>query len=167
VPVNVVLQALKTILDGLVLPGDAGALEAYITPPDPRDDPPPAVYLWSSRGIETRQALPRSQTPGAITTSGWKEIEHTVDAYLTWFGESQSAGADSSFPLAVDGIMAALRTGPSPLYTSDPATGVRSDLVDIGERISYTMVPMRSMQDQRWLRYDCMFNIRVLEFFQA
>jgi hypothetical protein len=172
-PVTVVLTALKAILDGLVLPGGCGALDAYITPPNPRDAPPPAIYLWSARGPEKRQSLPRNQTSTPVTSpigpsqAGWKEIRHSVDAYLTWFGQADQPDADTNFPRAIDGIMMALRTGPSPLYTSDPATGVQSDLVNIGEEMTYQMVPPRAAASQRLLRYDCLITIQCTEFFQA
>jgi hypothetical protein len=167
-PVNTVHRALLEILDGLILPGTTGTLAAFITPPDPRDDPPPAIYLWASRGSERRQALPRGNTPGAGSLAGWKEIDHIVEGYLTWFGEDTDPDADTNFPAVLDAVMFALRTsGQSPLYTSDPLTGLQSDLVDIGERIEYELVPPRSTANQRYLRYDALLTIHVLEFFQA
>lgn len=172
-PVNVVLQALKGILNGLVLPGGSGTLEAFISPPNPRAEAPPAIYIWASRGPESRQALPRNQTSTPVTApvtqaqAGWKELNHSVDAYLVWFGSADSPNADVNFPLAIDGVMDALRTGPSPLYTSDPETGRQSDLVDIGERMTYQLIPPRAVANQRQLRYDCLITIQVLEIFQA
>lgn len=167
-PVNTVMQSILQIVDGLILPGTAGVLEGYITPPDPRDEPPPAIYIWASNGSEHRQALPRGNTPGAGSLAGWKEIEHTVDAYLTWFGEDSDTDADTSFPAVLDAVLSALRTsGQSPLYTSDPLTGMQSDLVDIGERLDYELALPRSTASERYLRYDARITIHVLEFFQA
>lgn len=167
-PVNTVHQALLGILDGLILPGTAGTLEAFITPPDPREEPPPAIYIWGARGDERRQALPRGNTPGAGSLAGWKELDHSVDCYLTWFGEDSDSDADTSFIAVLDAVMMALRaSGKSPFYTSDPLTGYQSDLVDIGERLEYQLAPPRSTADQRYLRYDALITVRVLEFFQA
>jgi len=170
--VSVVLSTLRTMLNGVTLPGMIGTLEAFITPPDPREDPPPAAYIWSSRGRESRQSLPRNQTmvqpPGTgFAQAAFKTIDHTVDVYVTWFGEATAPDADAAFPQGLDGIMQILRTGPSPLSVTDPATGIQSELVDIGERMNYQLVPMRSVRDQRILRYDCAFTLMILEEFQA
>lgn len=163
------MQAFLEILDGLILPGTAGVLSAFITPPDPRTDAQdPAAYIWSSRGAERRQALPRGNTPGAGSLAGWKEIDHEVSIWLTWFDEDSDSDADTSFPAVLDAVLNALRTsGKSPLYTSDPLTGMQSDLVDIGERMEYELVPPRSTASERFLRYDAQITARVLEFFQA
>jgi hypothetical protein len=168
-PLNSVHTALKQILDGLVIPGTAGTLDAYIMPPDPRDEPPPAIYLYPARGPEKRQALPRNQTEGINSSqAGWKQIDHTVDGYLTWFCENDPAAqVDSAFPAVIDAVMAALREGPSPYYVTDPLTGLQSDLVDIGERMEYDAVAPRTTSAEALLRFDALITIHVLEFFQA
>lgn len=166
--VNTVLQGIYGIVNGLIVPGTAGVLEAFIMPVDPRDDPPPAIYLWSSSGDESRESLPRSGVPGTPPSfSGWKEINHRVTAYLTWFQDNSDPAADVAFPSVVDVTMQALRSSTNPLYTNDPQTGAPSDLVDIGERMTYTLVPPRAVADQRYLRCDAQIIIPVLEVFQA
>lgn len=168
-PVNTVHQAIKGILDGLVVPGKAGVLHCYITPPDPRDDPDPAIYIWPSRGNEHRQSVPRA-SPGyqASFQSGWKEIVHTIDGFLTWFGEDTDNQADSTFPAVVDLVMQALRNADDPMYAvTDPLTGQQSDLAGIGEKLSYEIGPVRATADQRYLRYDALITVTISEWFQA
>jgi hypothetical protein len=168
-PINTVHNAIKGILDGLILPGTSGTLRCYITPPDPRDDPDPAIYVWGARGPESRQSTPRA-SPGyqPLTQSGWKQIEHTIDGFLTWFGSSDARDADSNFPAVVDATMAALRNAPDPMYrVTDPLTGQQSDLTGIGERMSYELGPVRATADQRYLRYDALITIKLWEFFNA
>lgn len=168
-PVNTVHNAIKGILDNLILPGEAGTLHCFITPPDPRDDPEPAIYVWAARGPERRQSVPRA-SPGyqPLTQSGWKEIDHTVDGFLTWFGEDSQRNADSNFPAIVDATMQALRNAPDPMYAvTDPLTGQQSNLTGIGEKLEYEIGPVRATADQRYLRYDALITIHLFEFFQA
>jgi hypothetical protein len=167
-PTNTVHLALKGILDGLIVPGIAGVLRCYITPPDPRDEPDPAIYIWPARGREHRQSVPRA-SPGyqASTQSGWKELEHTVDGFLTWFGPGGDRNSDSTFPAVVDAVLMALRNADDPMYAvTDPLTGQQSDLTGIGEKLDYEIGPVRSTADQRYLRYDALITISVCEFLQ-
>jgi hypothetical protein len=169
VPVNTVHQFLKSVLDGLIIPGEAGTLAAFISPPAVRDEPPPAIYLWSARGGEKRQSLPRAGT-GYLpaTQSGWKQIDHTVEGYLTWFGDNSDSQADVSFPAVIDCVMQALRSTTDPVYKAiDALTGQQSELFATGERMNYEMVPPRATADQRYFRYDALITINVSEAFQA
>jgi hypothetical protein len=168
-PVNTVHLAIKSILDGLIVPGKAGVLHCYITPVDPREDPDPAIYIWPSRGHEHRQSVPRA-SPGyqPATQSGWKEIEHTIDGFLTWFGEDSDSQADSTFPAVVDAVLQALRNADDPMYAvTDPLTGQQSDLAGIGEKLEYEIGPVRTVADQRYLRYDALITIQFCEWFQS
>lgn len=162
-PLNTVQAYLKGLLDGLAIPGNVGNLEAYITPPDPRDDPPPAAYIWPASGDEKRQAMPRGNPPGA----GWKTLTHSVHVYLTWFNAADDPNADSAFPAVIDTVMTALRSAPNPVRASDPYTGQVSDLVDIGEQMTWDYGPVHAVADQRWLRYDCLITVTVTELIQA
>ena len=56
-PVVVVQSFLLSILDGLEMPYQVTAANAYITPPDPRIQATvPAIYIWPSDGSENRSA---------------------------------------------------------------------------------------------------------------
>lgn len=160
---------IKEILDGLVIPGSAGTLEAFITPPSVREEPPPAIYIWSARGNESRQSLPRAKAPyQPIGQSGWKQIDHTIDGYLTWFDENMDPDVDHAFGAVVDAVMQALRSSEDPIYYyTDPLTGQQSEIYAIGEKMSYEMAPPRATADQRFLRFDALITIYCFEAFQS
>lgn len=158
---------IKTRLDGLVIPGpaDVGALEAFITPPDPRDDPPPAAYIWPANGSETRQSFPRNTGPG--TPAGWKNSRPNMQVYLTWFDSAGDPYADNAFPSVIDAVMHALRTSPDPAEVTDPNTGEVSWLAGVGEEMSWQGLGITAVADQRWLRYDAMITVPFIEFINA
>jgi hypothetical protein len=158
---------IKSLLDGLAIPGPAhvGPLEAFITPPDPREDPPPAAYIWPSGGTETRRAVPRNSGPG--TPAGLKSIRLMMDVYLTWFNTVDDPYADGAFPSVIDAVMQALRTSPDPATVVDPDSGLVCELVGVGEGMSWQNLGVNSAADQRWLRYDALIQAPFLEFIQA
>jgi hypothetical protein len=168
-PTNTVHHHIKGILDGLIVPGTAGTLEAFICPPAVRDDPRPAIYIWSARGSERRQSLPRAAAPyQPVGQSGWKELTHTIEATLTWFDDNTDLNVDHAFPAVVDCVLQALRSAADPVYyVTDPLTGQQSELYAIGEKLTYDMAPPRAVADQRYLRFDASFIITIMEAFQA
>jgi hypothetical protein len=154
------------LLDGIIVPGNTRQLQAYITPEDPHDEPNPAAYIWPARGEEQRQSLPRANVPGVITP-GWKTIVHDIDVYLTWFNDGQGADADVVFPAVIDAVMDVLRSSADPAVLTDALTGRESQLIDLGERMTYTLAGVRSTADQRYLRYDALLTLTVTEELQS
>lgn len=158
---------IQSLINGLVVPGPAntGTLEAFVTPPDPNYDTTPAAYIWPTRGTEKRQAFPRNIGPG--TRAGWKQDDHELDIWVAWFGEDTDPYADTAFPSIIDSIMFTLRTSPDPGLVTDPDTGVESWMVGVGENLTWEMAGVRSVEDQRWLRYSALVHCPFAEFFQA
>lgn len=154
-------------INNMVIPGPAnvGRLEAYITPPDPRDSPPPAAYIWPSSGREQRQTIPRNSGPG--TPSGWKELRPDIEIYLTWFNTAEDPYVDDAFPSVVDAVMQMLRTSPDPATVIDPNSGLTCYLVGVGEHMTWQAVSVTTTSDQRWIRYDAVIMVPFLELIQA
>ena len=154
------------------MPGGAPPLAAYVTPPDPNVDADiPTCYIWPSNGREARDtqfAGSMSRNTGPGTTAGFKTIEHQLDIWVVWFGSDEDADADTLFPGMVDAIMYALRTDtPNPYEAlTDPWTGQLTQLANVGETQSY-QITVNSVADQRYLRYDCMLTIPLIEVIQA
>lgn len=169
-PVNSVQTYLTGLLNGLPLPaepGQQGALECVITPPDPGDLDAPKAYLWPGSGEETRLTPPRAGGPNVIAP-GWKQITHKVDLYLAWVGAADDPQADTNFPAVVDAVMAALRPSTDEVLITDPVTGVISSLLlGIGEEMSYEFAVLHTLADQAYLRYDARLTINVIEYFQS
>lgn len=169
-PVNSVLSYIRVTLDTLPLPGGVPSLACWITPPDPNTDAEiPVAYVWPSSGRESRDgpAGTTGRNTGPGTMAGFKTIEHDLDCWLTWFGNSDDADADTLFPGIVDAVMAALRTAtPAPVLITDPYSGYQTWLADTGERIEYK-TDVRAVADQRYLRYDAQLTLHLAEVIQA
>jgi len=91
---------------------------------------------------------------------------HSLDAYLVWFGADDDPDADSWFPGMVDAIMSALRYAKMPQTITDPYTGYKTDLVDLGENMDYEIV-VSAVANQAYNRYDCRLRLRLLELIFA
>lgn len=169
---------LQQLLDGLEWPftnlvNPPGNLQAFIMPPNPQViASAPSAYLWFNRGDEKRSGakygygtVPRAQYPGG--PSGTKAIEHTVPIYLVWDGGSPTDPVvNSLFPGMVDAVMATLRVSEDPVVITDPWTGAQSQLVDVGENISY-LTSLRALEPQRLERLDALLELTVVEGFSS
>jgi hypothetical protein len=167
----VVQQFLLSLLNGIEMPYNVAAAEAFITPPDPRVKAKvPAIYIWPSDGQENRSGelggtIPRNTGPG--TPSGTKGLLHQMDVYVTWFSANQGRQADPVFPAIVDTVMMALRySQPNPAELTDPATGLTSSVYNVGETMKYR-VGIEATADERWLRYDALVQVTCWESINA
>lgn len=174
-PIASCMAFIKQLLDGLDMPGGAPELAAWITAPDPDVDPAavPTCYIWPMPGREARDTrnagtMPRNQGPNATGGSGFKTIKHEIGIWLVWFQDENDPDADTLFPGYVDALMNALRTSfPNPALLTDPWTGVVTQLANTGEDMAYDSPPPRSVSDQRYLRYDCLLRVPLIEVIQA
>ena len=174
-PINSTLSHVRSLLDRASIPGGAGRyLEAFIAPPDPEvTQVNPHAYVMAARGPENRDSGSRSPAPAGAPgpvpqpPAGWKIINHTVEVYLTWFNDNQDPQIDSSFPLVIDLAMNILRTCHMPIDLVDPATGINCQLINLGEKLTYEWVPVRSTADQRLQRNDALITAPVEEWIQA
>jgi hypothetical protein len=171
-PVAAVTLYVKSLLDGLPMPGpNALAMQAFITPPDPNTETQMATaYIWPTDGHETRNpqqggAIPRNTGPG--TAAGWKPISHMIDVFIDWFQADDDPQADSIFPGIVDAVMFALRTSTDSVTLTDPYNpNVTSTLYNLGEDISYQTV-ISSLADQAYDRYQALLRCPCVELIQA
>ena len=168
----VTIQAyLLSILNGLEMPANIAAAQAFITPPDPRVQARvPAIYIWPADGQENRSGelggtIPRNTGPN--TPSGTKGLLHQFDIYVTWFSSNNGRQADPLFPGIVDTIMFALRTSqPNPAEMTDPYTGQTSTIYNVGEDQKYR-IGVEATADERWLRYDSLIGCSIWEILNA
>lgn len=158
------------LLDGLEMPNGNYQLQAYITPPDPLTEYyNPAAFIWPTDGNESRNgvhggAMPRNT--GVGTEAGTKPIVHMIDVYMIWFGAGDDKDADTWFPGMVDAVMWQLRTAPDPAVAVDPYTTINSQLIDIGENMSYRM-GVRAVGDENFNRYDALIACEITEILHA
>lgn len=169
-PIVSTQNAIMSILQGLPMPGGNYLLEAFITPPDPETDyTNPHAYLWPTTGKESRNpgdggAIPRNT--GVGTPAGTKPIRHEFEIFLRWYANNDDVNADSWFPGMVDAVLWALRTCPDPQIAVDPYTEVESQLIGIGEQMSYH-ITIRATEDEAYNLYDALITLSVLEILHA
>jgi hypothetical protein len=159
-----------SVLDGLPMPNGNYRLDAYITPPDPLVEyDNPAAFIWPTDGAENRNGAQGGSIPrntGVNTEAGTKPIVHVIDIYMVWFGQGDDKDADTWFPGMVDAVMWALRTSADPAVVSDPYTQINSQLIDVGEVMSYK-IGVRATTDEAYNRYDALITCRVTEILHA
>jgi hypothetical protein len=171
-PIASACQYIKSLLDGLPMPGDSTpAMAAYITPPDPNEETQiPTAYVWPSEGDEDRDpnragSVPRNTGPG--TYAGNKGIEHSIAVYLVWFAADDQPDIDNQFPGMVDAVMAVFRTSDDPAEVTDPyVPATVTTLIDVGEKMTYR-IELRSLVNQAYNRYDALVELSVLEVITA
>jgi hypothetical protein len=168
-PINSVQVYVQNLISGILMPGTAGQLRAYITPPDPNTEAEiPTAYVWPSDGDESRDPSKGGTVPrntGIGTPSGYKAFEHRLDVYVVWFGQDDDPDSDTLFPGIMDAIMLVLRTSPDPAVAQDPYTEQLTTLIDVGENMSYR-ITIRALDDQRYNRYDGLISLQLLEIMQ-
>lgn len=158
-PLNSIQYTVRGILDGLAIPGGGAPLEAYITPPTVEDLNGPKAYIWGSRCKIARQTMPRGQ--------GFKKLDWDVDIWLSYETTPDSATVDQEFPLIVDAVMQALWTTPlMNRFMTDPTTGLKSQLLGIGEDFSFEYPPEHTPNTLRMLYYMARLSVNVLEAVQ-
>lgn len=167
--INTVQLYLQGLLDTLPVPNGL-QVQAYITPPNPETDyTNPHAYIWPAEGQETRSpgmggTLPRASSPGAF--SGTKSIAHILDIFLVWFASNDDPDADTWFPGMVDAVMNMLRVTPTPAVVTDVYTNATSQLIDVGERMTYK-IAVSSVADEGFNRYDALITIHINELFPS
>lgn len=172
-PVAAVMQWVKNLLTDLEVPSGL-QLVTHITPLDPDVEADvPKAYVWPLRpGAHEKRdpkdggSMPRYSGPG--TPAGDKTIRHRIGIWVVWFGSDEDPEADTLFPGIVDAIMAALRASmPNPATLTDPYTGEISLAADTGEEMWGDIEPPRSLENQRYLRYDGLITVPIQEVISA
>lgn len=161
---------IKSLLDGLPMPGSIPAMAAYINPPDPNVEASvPAAYVWApdfgeSRSPQQGGTIPRNTGPG--TPSGFKAEEHSVEVFIVYFQANNDPDADTLFFGILDAAMAVLRTSPDPAVITDPWTGMQSSLYDVGE-VMRGRTTITATADEAFNRLDALLTLTVHEIFAA
>lgn len=169
-PITAAMTFVQSLLQGLAPPGDTGIaapIDAMITPlePDVNPDGIARIYVWPASGPEKRVAQPRNRGPG--TPAAVKQIMHELQIFMVWMDDPDDENADINFPLLIDFVMDTLRTSPNPTLWTDPATSTRSQMVNLGEVMSYDFVPPRTLEPDGYRRYDARIRCNLLELFSA
>lgn len=163
---NAVQLHLRSILTGITCSSYTTApLEAYITPPIPDSMTTPRLYIWGASWTERRQTAPRINV--VPSTAGFKMVTYKPALYLFTMDDPNSTGIQSRFPLLITQVLQALRTTIMPVTLVDPTTGVKSQLLAIGETFNVRYDLNRTLKDQRYVYLLAMITAVVKEAQQA
>ena len=170
-PIVTAQQHLLSLLTDYPLPQDIGVLRTYIMPLNPNADAAadPQAFIWGGTGDEARLTVPRAE-PGNLASGGDKQLIHQIDIYLVMFLADDDADNGTDGPAMVDAVMALLRNTAlldATQHAKDPITGQLSNLLNIGENMSYQQGTLRALADQRMLRFDALVTCEVIEIIQA
>lgn len=158
-PLNSVQQLVQGILNGLPIPGGGASLEAYITPPVTEDLDAPKAYVWGSRCHGGRQTMPRGE--------GFKKINWVIDVWLSYETTPDSSTVDAEFPLIVDAVMQAMWTTPTQSrFIVDDTTGLKTQILSIGEDWDLEYPPEHTPNTSRMLYYTARLSFSVIEAVQ-
>lgn len=159
-PLNSVQYFVRGLLDGLAIPGTTQTLEAYITPPTVDELDNPKAYVLGAHLRGTRQSMPRSL--------GFKKLTWLVDVYLSYETNPDSPTVDQEFALVVDAVMNTAWTTPmNNVFITDPTTGLRSQILAIGEDFELEYPPERVPATLRMLYYTARLGLTVYEAVQG
>jgi hypothetical protein len=166
-PLNSVQKLTLGIIQGLAIPGSTAPLTAFITPPMIEDLNGPRAYVWGGRLRGDRQTAPRRQ--------GFKNLNWTIDVYLSYLTTPDSAGIDEQFPALVDAVMAATWATTIPLMIDGQGQPVdaanappgATQILSLGENFELEYPPERSPSDLRLLYYTCRLGLDVQEKVQG
>jgi hypothetical protein len=161
----------QSILTGLTPPGKTGIkgpIDSLITPLDPDVNPDgiARVYVWPARGPGKRIAQPRNN-PATGSPGATKQTKHDLQVFMTWMDSPNDQDADVNFPALIDFVWKILETCPSPQLWTDPETGGVSQMVNLGEVMTYEFIPPRTLEPQKMRRYDARIMCTLLEIYQA
>lgn len=126
---NAVLQQVKSIVNGIAIPGQQKTLNAQVVPPPLEPLSGPMAWITPGRMRGARQSMPRG--PG-FTEPRW-EIDITLDL----LDLPTDPALEQVFPLAVDAVLYALWGAKMPDYITDPTTGIKTQMLAVGEEYSF------------------------------
>ncbi len=170
-PLKSVQRYVKSLLDGITLPGQNMPLVAHITPPSLEDMDGPKAYVWGGHVNVTRQTMPRG--------AGFKNYPWTIDIWLVYLtAADENPTLDDEFPDIIDTVTNVFSTTKMPVFidadgnpqdVSAPVTS-RTGLTQIqriGERWTLDYPPERTPATLRMVWYSALLSMEVLEVVQG
>ncbi len=145
------------LLQGLVGAYNGAPLEAWVDPPvaDASAETPQA-YILAAEGEGVRQTM-------AYTAGFYRDV-HQVYVYLEWMMPPNSTNGNLAFTNLIDTVVAKIRTSyTGAIEITDPATGLQSQLLVIGDKIRWRYLPQRNVGEsgQEWLDYAAQLTFEV------
>lgn len=159
---NAVQQKIAGYLTGLTSKGFTTPISAQVLQPVATwaKVTAPLVFVWGGAATETRLTIPRGP--------GWKHDAHTISLWLFALDLAADPNRAWRFPVLIDTVLAAMRgASPMPAALTDPQTFKTSQLLNLGEEMTWEYDIDRTLADQRMIRHVCRIDVSVLEEFNA
>lgn len=159
---NAVQHYVQGIVNGLVVPGSVGTIEAWIQPPAWESLSGPKAYIWGGKMRRRRQTTPRGR--------GFQQNDWIVDIFLAYETVSDTTNdpnVDQEFPLVIDAVIDTLAATTMPLMITDPTTNKQSQITSIGEELDLEYPPEKSPATDRLVLYLCVIGAHVTEVVQS
>lgn len=156
---NSIQLHVKDLLDAMAIPAYDVPLTAWIEPPPVEDADGPRAYVWGGRMSGARQTMPRGM--------GFMQDIWTIDVYVNYMDTANNPNIDQQFPLLIDAVLAALRADVMPVFLIDPTTGVRTQMLAIGEKYDVEYPPVRLPGNLQMLWSGARISVEVKEALQA
>lgn len=131
------------------------SLDALITPPNPGFLDRPTAFIWGGHMRESRRTFGRGY--------GFKKIKHDLRIYLVSIEDASDSTADTGFPSVIEAVLTKLRGVGVPTTIYDPTTNAQSQLLAIGEQFDVNFDALRTLQDQRLVRFLALITATVEE----
>jgi hypothetical protein len=166
-PIASCMAFVKQLLDDIGMPAGLPSMAAYLNPPDPNVETEfPSAYILSASGPEKRLTSSRNQ--GLGTSSGFKQITHSIRVLVVYELASDDPDADTLFGGIMDGAMKALRFAwPMPAILTDPYDGTQTQAINTGEDMFYDKWPPAAAMTERMTLWQGQITIPILEEIQA
>lgn len=176
-PLNSTQLYVQSLLDNLTIPGPPGepsaTLTAWIQPPSLEDLDGPRAYIWGGRQRGHRQSMPRMKN-GDPSTGGFKQLDYTMDIYLSYLTAPDDAQVSQEFPLLIDTVLQTLWSTTMPVFvdsqgqvTSTEQFPQASQILQIGEEWELEYPPERAPATLRMLYYSCRIGMDIQEAVQG
>jgi hypothetical protein len=156
---NAVLQHVKGVVNGIAIPGQQKTLTAAVVPPPLEPMSGVLAYVTPGRMTGRRQTSPRGP--------GFTEPHWPVDITLDLEDLSADPVIEQVFPLAVDAVLAAIWADTMPVFITDPTTGIRTQLLAIGEDYGYDPADWKTTASGRMVLFRGRITTTVKEAFQT
>jgi len=158
----VTITACQSHIQGL-LQGIEGAyggagLEAWVDPPTPGTAETPQAYILAGDGDGKRQTM--------AGLAGYYVDTHQIYVYLEWMMPPGATNANLAFTNLMDTVIKTIRLSyTGAIFITDPATGLQSQLLVIGDKLKYKYLPQRNIGEagQEWLDYVAQITFEVQE----
>lgn len=154
---NSVLQHVKSVVDGLAVPGQSVPVTARVVPPpvEPMSDAPIAYVTLAGRAKGKRQTMPRY--------AGFTEIDWPVGITVDFPYPASAPDIDQAFYLISDAILAALWADPMPVFITDLTTQAQTQMTAIGEDYTVQVAGVVAVASNRLYLFRGMVETTVRE----